>query len=332
MTFSLTAFERLALGVEVTPGTAVAADRSLALSGTVRPLMTWHEVQEMTGTIAGYHRKKLVRQTGGLSASGPVDLLDLEELVTMLTGASVSTSNPEVGVDLHEYTLATTGTGVIPKTATFRWGGLLSGASLGYYAAYGFLTRFTFSNDATRTDPAQASIDAITRYPVQENSPSYPAIAAGPLLSPLKIRVYLDTSSGIGTTEITSRVVSAQHTVSTGCVPFFRSVGAASNDPTYSAISVVKRPAVKTTVTLQIPDDTELDQFDAGTTVKLRVRHSGDLITGSSYNFAEFDTYGPLETLEWAEQDGNRLVRFTCGGEYDGTLSGDARIAIQLAT
>jgi hypothetical protein len=84
-----------------------------------------------------------------------------------------------------------------------------------------------------------------------------------------------------------------------------------------------------TTVVMEVADMTQFDIFEAGTLVKLRVRHNGPEIETGFYEYVEVDAYGYFDFDSWGDLEGtNRTVSFTLEHEYDATLGSDLRVAI----
>lgn len=329
------AFESLGLAIETTKGTAITTPaRTLGLRGMITPQLAKAQPQDAYGQVARHHRSLNTRNWSAWTASGAADTLDLGELFKMCVKNGVSASNPESGADLFEYVPSVSGATALSQlaAATMYFNGLTSAATKSLRGAFGFIESLSFTNDATGTNVAQVSANGLTNKTTTQTSVSQPAIAIGKMFAPMNMQAWLDTSSGIGTTALSAKLIRAQHTISTGLVPKFIP-GGTSSVLDYTAQGIQQRVALQTQIMLRLTDLTEFDLFQAGTDVKLRVRHNGPLITGSSYNFAEFDSYGPLESLSWGEFEGaNRVVSFTINSHYDATLGSDFRVALQRAS
>lgn len=159
-------------------------------------------------------------------------------------------------------------------------------------------------------------------------APNFPSFLESPLIVGADMQVWLDTSSAIGTTAITGRVVSAEHVIPVGWVQKYLANGPASA-ATFTRIARAARQ-ITTRVTMELLDLDQYALFNDDETVKLRVRHNGDLIEGSLYHYVEVDTYGPLHMTDWGELEGvNRTITFEVMSEYDSTLGADFRVAVQ---
>lgn len=165
-------------------------------------------------------------------------------------------------------------------------------------------------------------------------APSLPSQITGGLISGVNMQVWLDTSSAIGTTEITSRVVSAEHTIPTSLAYKYLAAGPAA-DLSYSRVGRGKR-SVTTRVVLELLDTTQYDLFEADSVVKLRVRHNGpaiETVSGTTfYSYVEVDTYGRMDVTDWGELEGtNRTLTLEVMSEKDAALGADFRVAVQNA-
>lgn len=159
-------------------------------------------------------------------------------------------------------------------------------------------------------------------------SPTLPAQIVGTLLAAQNMQLWLDTSSAIGTTEITGRVVSGQHTIPTGITPKYIAVGPAGKK-TYTRTGRKKRK-VKTKVVFELRDTAQYELFQNDSTVKLRCRYNGPLIEAGFYYYLEIDTYGKLKFTDFGELEGtNRTVSFDVDSIVDTTLGASFRAAVQ---
>jgi len=164
---------------------------------------------------------------------------------------------------------------------------------------------------------------------VEKVAPVFPSILTAPLITGANMQMWLDTGSdSIGTTAITGRLISAEHVIPVNYAYKYLAVGP-SGSKTYSRVGRGKR-SVTTRVTLELLDLEQYNLFRDGTTVKLRIRHNGDLIEGSLYNYVQIDVYGPLHFTDWGELEGvNRVLTFEVQSQYDSTLGADWSIAVQ---
>lgn len=159
-------------------------------------------------------------------------------------------------------------------------------------------------------------------------APPFPSQLTAPLIIGQEMQMWLDTSSAIGTTAITGRLISAEHTIPVGYVPKYLATGPGS-DGSFTRLGRPTR-SLTTTIKLELLDLDQMELFEDNTTVKLRVRHNGPLIEGSLYHYFQVDTYGPMTLDEFTDLEGvNRAVQFTVVSEYDATLGADWRVLVQ---
>lgn len=159
-------------------------------------------------------------------------------------------------------------------------------------------------------------------------SPTLPAQILGQLLAAQNMQLWLDTSSAIGTTEITGRVVSGEHTIPTGFVKKHIAVGP-TGGKTYTRVGRDKR-RINTVVVFELLDTAQYDLFQNESLVKMRCRYNGPLIETGFYYYIEVDTYGKLVFSDWGDLEGvNRTVQFEVNSMLDTTLGASFRVAVQ---
>lgn len=330
------AFETLQIDLEDTAFAVKSAPSAvLSLAGTITPKTAHYKPSDADGTVAANRREKRVRGWGEWQASGAADTNDLYLLLQMAVDASPAVSNPTAGVDLAAFIPVMTGAAAITNTKTATlWADGYNTAGTGYFkAAGGILKQLTFTNDASSTNTAQLTVNGVCTTPSTSTSMSAATIAQGELLEPLTMQLWIDTSSAIGTTEITGQIVRAEHQLDSRIVEKFIPVAPASALQTINGRGIAKRVGLKTRVTLLALNTGQWTNLTNGTAVKVRVRHSGSIIASSYRYYAEFDTYGVLENLQWGAYEGaNRTVSFEIQSRYDATLAADYRIAIERAT
>lgn len=163
---------------------------------------------------------------------------------------------------------------------------------------------------------------------VEKVAPAFPAILTAPLISGSSMQMWLDTSSSIGTTAITGRLISAEHVIPVNYGYKHLAVGP-GGAKTYSRVGRAKR-SITTRVTLELTDMAQYKLFQNETNCKLRIRHNGDLIEAGFYHYVEVDTYGPLNFTDWGELEGtNRTITLEVQSQYDATLAADFSVKVQ---
>lgn len=326
-------FERMSGALEVlaTHGTAIAAPtKTFNATGMVTPARTRSRRSRSDGTLAEWYASIGTRDEGTWTLEGDLDVNTLPFLLEMaVKGAGVITT-PGGGTlsRLHTYIPNMTVDDIL--SATLFWGDPGWGTGKVFQAPYCMVDELTISSDANSTDSSTMSASGTCQFPAKLTAPAIPALTAGGLIVGGWLQLWMDTSSAIGTTAITGRVISAEHTLTNNIAYKHLATGPGGS------LSFVRhgrgKRHLETTVVFELADEVQYDLFVAGTTTKTRVRHNGPLIEGALYSYVEVDTYGPLDALEWQDLEGtNRAVAFTIQSEYDATLGADFRIAVQNA-
>lgn len=198
-------------------------------------------------------------------------------------------------------------------------------------SVFGFANQFTISADASGTDGATMSISGMANPPVEVAAPTFPAQVIGGILTPNAMQVWMDTSSAIGTTAITGRVVSADFTLNNNIAAKYVATGP-TGTTTYTRIGR-GRPDASSTVQMEVVDTAQMDLLLAATEVKMRVRLNGNLIesvTPDYYAYTEWDVFGALKFAGWGDLEGtNRTATFRVDTIYDATLGADFAVRVQ---
>lgn len=325
------AFEYLAVGLESTRGTAInPPTHRLPIAGTLTPREERFYPDRSSGTLALQHDSVTVRRWGELAASGQLDSLYGPVYANMALAPVTSPSTPGGATNSRLWAFTRGMASDALKAATCYFGD--PNVQI-FRGVYGMLEEITIAADASGTDGATIDLKGFTKFPTKNAPSSVPAaLSSPPILVPGKMQLWIDTSSAIGTTEITdARLVSFSHTIPTGVTRKNNAQGPAS-DLSFSGVGRAKTaPEMK--IRLEVPDMDEWDSYanSSGDTIhKVRVRINGTLIESTFYHYCECDIYGPLTAPTWGELEGsNRTIEFTIPGHYDATLASDARVAFQ---
>lgn len=329
-------FERFSAKLETTTGrgTAEAAPSHVFNFPVVlTPFINYMEPNESRGQKFAVYRQKPVRKGAAWAGAGAADPNLLPWWLHMAVVNGVSPTQPDAvnGPNTYLWTFIPDVDEDDINAATVWWGE----PNIQYFrGVFAMLQQLQFSNDANSEDGAQLSVSGISQFPTQVADPTIPANIAGELFAGNQMQLWLDTSSAIGTTELTDRLVSANHTLTTGVVPKYIAAGP---DHALHYVDVgIDKTAVRliTDFMLEVPDMTEYDIWAATTVAKLRVRHNSTLIESGGgndfYRYAEFDTYGVLKLQGWGENVGtNRVANFRVESILDATLGAPFRVAVQ---
>lgn len=321
--------ERLHLALESTRGTAVTTPtHTMNGVGLLTPGVEYYEPAESRGEIARVYQQLPIRKTCAWSFEGPGDVNYLPVWLQMAVAPNTSPSTPGGATNSRLWEFVRDMDADDLKAATLIWD--LDAQSL--VSDFSMLDTLTLENDGAGTGGMTVNIAGMTGFPADIATPTPAANIAGALLPGLKMQLWLDTSSAIGTTAVTGRLLKAKHEIKTGVTYKFVAAGPTAG---LDFVAVGRDPAVArcvTTLTLEVPDMTQYDLFADGTSVKCRVRHNGSLIESTFYNYVEVDTYGVMKNLAWnTNVNSNRTVEFTIESVKDSTLGADFRVAVQNA-
>lgn len=325
-------FENLSLAIETTRGTAIAAPTHMvSLVGTLTPATERARPNESRGILAEVTRSKTVQRWANLEAEGPLDTRSSLLWATMTLDGTpaaptvITASQVWLWGFLRQMTVDDLDSATVffgdPNVQIFR-------------GAYGMLEEWTITADASGTDVVTQSLTGWTHFPVSVAAPTFPAYIIAPLLVPADMQLWLDTSSAIGTTLISGRVISAEVTIPTGVTRKWLATGGAS-DLNYARTGREKAHPEMTLV-FEFLDGAQYNIFagsDSDTIVRARLRMNGPVIETTNRHYIEVDIYGPFDSFAWGENQGsNRTLELTIMGEYDATLGSDLAMRIQTNT
>lgn len=330
MSFEL-AFEYLQIGLEPTRGTAVTtATHRLPVVGTISPKEERFYPEQSSGVLAANQNSVTVKRWSELAASGQLDSFYAPVYFNMAVAPVTSPTTPGGATSSRLWAFTRVMTADTIKAATAYWGD--PGVQV-FRSVFNMLDELVIAADASSTDGATVELKGAGRFPTK-NAPtvSASALANPPILVPGKMQIWIDTSSAIGTTEISdARLVGVTYSLPIGVTRKNNAQGPTS-DLSFSGVGR-KKTAPEMKIRLEVPDTTQWDAYVAssGDTIqKVRVRINGALIESTFYHYVEMDVYGPLTAPSWGELEGsNRTIEFTIPGHYDATLASDARLAVQ---
>lgn len=314
-------FEYLAAALETTKGTAVTPPTHyLPFSGTIKPIRNKYRTKDNNGTLAEFTRSKTVTTEAEWTGEGGADPNYAPFLFNLIAKAVTSPSTPTNGVLTRLWTFAPTMTSDDLKAATFYFGD--PNVQI-FQSAYSMAEELTISADASGEDAATWSLNGFGRFPARVTAPTMPAQAPGDLLMPAAMQCWIDTSSAIGTTELTGRFVSCDWTIPTGVVKK-RYAGGPTGGLNFTKHGRTGRSA-KAKITVELNDISigagkEYLTWEADSVVKMRIRLNGSLIesvTPDYYSYIQLDIYGPLDAFDWGDVAGaNRTMTFEVTSEY----------------
>lgn len=325
-------FETFSMALEATRNTPVTPPtHAFALAGVIKPYISQYRPKEARGTTVMNYRHKTVRKNCTWTADGDADVNYLPIWMNLAVVSNTSPTTPTNGVSTRLWTFTRSIVSDTIKAATMYWG---DPAINQLQSSFCVLEELVFENDGTAEGVATLSVKGGGNFPAKVAAPTAPASIAGDTLPGMEMQLWVDTSSAIGTTAITGRLLKAKHTITTGVTYKYIAAGPTTTFG-YTAIGRMPVVGLKTELEFEYPDYNQYDQWAAGTDLKVRVRHNGNLIesvTPDYYNYFQADSYGPYEELDWGDNQGsNRTVKLVMNSQYDTTLASDFSIAVQNA-
>lgn len=322
------AFEYLVAAIEAVRGTAVnPPTRYLNLAGLITPEATRYRPDESRGRLAEFNRSVVVRKVSSFEAEGPADVYTLPLILnSAIKGNVTAPATPGGATDARLWTFDPTMDADDVESLTLYGGDPNVQA---FQSAFNLIDELTIKGDASKTDGVTLAIKGMGQYPAKTAPLSLPAELEGPLLTPGKMQVWLDTGTdAIGTTELQGRVISAEFSVNKNNARKWLASGPSSN----LGFSKVGRGKFhgELKLVLEVPDLDQYDLFGTDTEVKARVRFNGPEIETGFYHYVQVDAYGPADGFAWGENEGtNRTIELTILTEYNADAGHDFQILVQ---
>lgn len=321
-------FEYGAVALETTRGTAVTPPTHIVNGEfTFDSTEENYEPDESRGTLEVSYRDKVVRRGTDWGFTGGLDLTMAPVWLNMVVKA-VSTPTTPSGATLSRlWTFIPTITADDLKSATLYWGDPNNQI---LRATYAMADEMTIGGDSSGTDGTTMGIKGKAQPWTEVSAPTLPAVLVGDLITPGELELWMDDTSAIGTTPITGRVVSANHTIQTGVTYKHLAQGPGAS------LGFVRTGRVKrrmtTSIAVEFLDLAQYNYWKNKTVVKARVRHNGPLIETGFYNYLQADTYGRMRALKWGLlENSNRTLIFDIMSEYNSTLGASFAITVQNA-
>jgi hypothetical protein len=327
------AFEKVALGLEVTRGTLVTSPAYLLpWAGTLLGDSERYYPNEASGHLAEYTRSATIRRWGAwdvpAAALDPVHFMIVCAMT--MNGSGMVPATPGGGTNSRLWTFTPVLALDNIKTASVYWGD----PNIQWWSSnFVGIDEFTVSADTSGTDGATIALKGMGTFPATLAPIVVPSAIAGiPILVPQLMQLWLDTTLAMGTTAISdARVISAQFKLTNGVTRKWNA-GTLPTDLSFTAMGRAKRHA-ELTLRLEVPDTNQWNLFansSGDTIVKARLRLNGPIIEGSLRYYIEFDVYGPVTSPGWGELEGsNRTLELTILSHYDATLGADFSVKVQ---
>lgn len=325
------AFEKFGIALEATPGTAVTPPTHYpSFGGMLVPTKTLYTPEDRSGTLAAAHRSQQVRRWAAWSGEGAADVDFAPLLFAMgVNGSVTAPSTPASAVLARLWTFNRQMNSNGLKTGTGYFGDPnITGTEI-WRSTFLMLESFGVNGDAASEDGVTWEMSGWGQRETVVAVPTFPTRMAGDIPIPGATQIWIDTSSAIGTTEITTTNtgVTASAECPTGQEPKYTMRGP-TGGVSYNRRSIV---AAQPTGTLSFEvDNLDLyDHFDLDTLLKIRIRWNGSAIETVAgpltfYNYIQVDFHAAkLSELELAENIGNRTHQYNIVGHYSASAGTD---------
>lgn len=318
--------QRIQLGKETTPGTAVVATtRWRGMGATLDDQRVVEEIEEMMGIIEGADRTVITQLLGGIElAETPATTEQLQYLLAMGLGGPVTGSADGAGTDkVYTTTVPTTAKPTL-VTYTIEGGDDFEVQRLEYAVA----KKITIKGTMGQTARMSATLlgRQVQRFASGFTAATIPAVSELPVQQG---KLYLDAIGGTyGTTQVTNVIIAFQIDIEPVIQPVFTMDG----NLYFAYPSYIGH---KITGTLTFLHDTAaggasgaLSDFRAQTPKKLQIKLLGDAVTtgGTTYQNKQILINLPMKYLSpgpMTDNNGNDIYTFKLRSRYN-TTSGEA--------
>ena len=323
-----TAFERLEIAIEGTPGTAPAAPtHHLLMAGELDIDDEVYEDTTPVGSLAGLNRTETIWTQGALNPTGSMDVLTLPVLceIALRGGVTPSTPTGATLARLWEYVRHVTSPDNT-KSGTVWWG---DPGDQTYRATFMKITELGLSGDASGGEAAQQSFAAFTQTVLPVTTPTLSTTALSALMIAGMMELWVDTgASPIGTTPVVGQLVSADVTIPTATGPKRTATGP-EGGTTYSRVGRGRATPVMA-LAIDMVDQVQFNHYRNSNYLKVRLRYNGPLIEAGFRHFVEVDMYGKFRSPNWGVLgDTNRTLEVELAGWREASINSDVVVRIQ---
>lgn len=316
---------RIQLGVETTPGTAVAATTKWRGEGTIQDTTEVVNVPEDIGYLAPVNRTHIPAVGGALTLDDTPATFEQLPYIGMAGIKAVTPTQDGVGSDyIYDFVFSTTAANSL-KTYTLE-GGDDAGAE---EMAYGFVEKFTL------TGKPREAIMVKSDWVARQVAPStFTGALAVPTVEDMlfqKSKLYIDNSAGtIGSTQITNSFMGFEFSAKTGLISKFTGDG-----NKYFSFTAITEMELELKVTFEHDSNavSEKAAWLAETLRLLRISVQGSALqtpgTTYSYKTMNLDFAGKWKSFEKIDEvDGNDIVTGTFMPLYSSTDTLFAKMTI----
>lgn len=322
-----TILNKMQMGFEATPGTAVAATRKMyaradPANGVNVPLV-WFD--DATGTYQ--NRRRAAR--GRMSVAFPItDLCTFEDLHWWLYMMVEGTPNEDTGTDpsvlIHEF-LPDLATDTL-KSVTMEWGD----PGNAYEISQLYLNQWTLRGDADNQNELgwMLEMDAIGRTFDPTTFTAAIPDRETEVITARGTTCFIDDDwASVGGNQITGRLISWSIT---GLIN--RHTKAFAEDEQYVAQGVTGRQAwnVDAQLTFEFPDDNEFEHYRSSLPVQrvIRLQRLGSEIATGENKALTIDLGGYWATVGTGDREGNKTITLGLQAGYDVSEATDLRVEL----
>jgi len=318
MADALSAFRRIQIGEESSPGTAVAATMAaVGVIGSFESGEVLHQPDEDRNTLARNVADDLfVGKEAHLVWTGDVNMLDIAYALSMAIRGNVTPSasgNENTWTFAPALTTANTpdqANGI--DTFTFEYGDNVQA----YETEYCFATRLEISGAPNAT--CQFTCDITGRQRSETTFTAALSPAATQRFPFNLAKFYIDSSgAGLGGTQKTATLKGFTWTLETMFAPLYTADG---NLYFSSVTEDKKRVSLALTYARNTTSEAERDKYDARTTTFIRIEMLGNTVIDSNVPYLNLD--GAYRYVAWpsiGEENGLSTVEVVAESVYDAT-------------
>lgn len=314
------------MGLEATPGTAVAADYVALGTMTAESGEVLHQPDDERNTLARNVADDLfVGEEAHLVWAGDVNMRDITYALAMAIRGNVSPSGAgDEKTWTFEPGLTTANTPDIANgidTLTFEYGDNVQA----YETEFCFATRLAISGAPNQV--LQFTCDITGRQRTEADMTGALSLAATQQFPFNLATFYIDaTGAGLGGTQKTATLLGFEWVLETMFTPYYTADGALYFT---SVREDKKRPVLTLTYARNTTSEAERDKYDARTTTFIRIKAEGNTAIDSNEPYLQID--GAYRYVAWpmyGEESGLNTVQVVAEGVYDSTWAKMMSVAV----
>ena len=318
---------KVQVGFEAVPGTAVAATRKMYArmdpAGGVNVPLVWFD--DATGTYIGRRRATKGRTTVNWSMT---DLATFEDLHwwahMMIEGTPQESGGTDPSVYIHEFNPDLASDTL--KSATVEWGD----PGNAYEISQTYMQSWTLRGDSDNDNEPGWMLEADLIGRTFDPTTFTPAIPDRntEVITARGTKLYIDDdAASVGTTQVTGKLISWSITGNIN-----RHTKAFAEDEFYVAQGLTGRQGwmIDAQLTFEFDDDDEFALYRSTTPVQrvLRLHRDGSEIAVGENKALEFDLFGYWASTSTGDREGNKTMTFSLNAGYDETEAVDGRMTI----